>query len=124
MQKKASELQEFADVYVINSDTPEDSRKLQEISEITIPVLLDSDLTVARQFDMLPKPGQPMGGMAEVAQMGFVVIDSTGTIRLQRVDLHFGQNADQILEILKLVETTTFPASSSSEQEHSLKKES
>lgn len=111
MQKQASELQDYADVYVMNGDTPEDSRELQEMSGITIPVLLDPDLSVARQFDMLPKPGQPMGGMGGVAQMGFVVIDSNGTIRLQRVDLNFGQNADQILEILKLVETTTSSAS-------------
>lgn len=111
MQQQADELQEYADVYVINSDTPEDSRTIKEISGITIPVLLDPDLSVARQLDMLPKVDQPMGGMQGVAQMGFVIFDSSGTIRLQRVDLHFGQNADQILEILKLVETTTFSAS-------------
>jgi len=111
LQKQASELQEYADVYVINGDPPKDSRKLKEISGITIPVLLDPDLAVTRQFDMLPKADQPMGGMTGVPQMGFVIIDSKGTIRLQRVDLHFGQDADQILEILKLVEPTTFSAS-------------
>lgn len=66
-------------------------------------MLLDQDLAVARQFDMLPKPGQPMGGMGGVAQMGFVVIDGAGTIRVQRVDTNFGQDADQILEILMLI---------------------
>lgn len=72
-------------------------------------MLLDTTLNVARQFDMLPKSGQPMGGMSGVAQMGFVVIDGTGTIRVQRVDTHFGQDADQILDIVRLVETGVTP---------------
>src|SRR5438067_13105019 len=50
---------------------------------------------------MLPKPNQPMGMMSGVGQMGFVVIDAAGTIRVQRVDIQFGQHAPQILEILR-----------------------
>jgi peroxiredoxin len=103
LQSQVASLEQYADVYVINSDTPENSRKLKEMKGITIPVLLDRDLAVARQFDMLPKPGQPMGGMGGVAQMGFVVIDGNGTIRVQRVDTHFGQDADQIFEILMFI---------------------
>jgi len=88
---------------VINRDTPEDSRQLKQISGISLPVLLDPQLTVARQYDMLPKPGQPMGGMSGVAQMGFVVIDARGTIRVQRADIYFGRHASQILEILQIL---------------------
>jgi hypothetical protein len=50
---------------------------------------------------MLPKSNQPMRMMSGVGQMGFVVIDGTGTIRVQRVDIQFGQHAPQILEILR-----------------------
>lgn len=89
-----------ADVYVINSDTTEQSRRLKQPTGISLPVLLDRQLEVARRYDLLPKRGQPMGG---VAQMGFVIIDADGTIRVQRVDLNFGQHAGQMLEILRLL---------------------
>ncbi len=103
LQKSADALGQQADVYVINRDSPEDSRQLKQISGISLPVLLDPQLTVARQYDMLPKPGQPMGEMSGVAQMGFVVIDVRGTIRVQRADIYFGQHASQILEILQIL---------------------
>ncbi len=90
-------------MYVINSDTPEDSRRLKRVTGINVPVLLDRRLVVARQYDMLPKPGQPMGGMIGVAQMGFVIADAGGTIRMQRVDIQFGRHAGQILEIVRLL---------------------
>ena len=73
------------------------------MSGMSLPVLLDPQLTVARQFDFLPKPGQPMGGMSGVAQMGFIIIDARGTIRVQRADIYFGQHASQILEILQIL---------------------
>ncbi|MDQ3547443.1 MAG: hypothetical protein M3439_01375 [Chloroflexota bacterium] len=96
-------MRDHAQVYVINSDTPEDSFPLWEITKTILPVLLDQDLSVARFFDFLPKPGQPMGGMSGVAQMGFVVIAANGTIRVQRVAVNFGDHAGQILDILDAV---------------------
>ena len=79
------------------------SRRLKQISGISFPVLLDPPLTVAKQYDLLPKPGQPMGGMMGVAQMGFVIADAGGTIRVQRADIQFGAHAGQMLEILRLL---------------------
>ncbi len=70
------------------------------MTHVSLPVLLDRELSWARQYDMLPKRNQPMGMMSGVGQMGFVVIDTSGTIRVQRVDIQFGQHAPQILEIL------------------------
>ncbi len=103
LQKSAEALRQQADVYVINSDTPDNSRRLKQITGIGLPVLLDRDLAFARQYDMLPKPGQPMGMMSGVGQMGFVIVDGAGMIRMQRVDLNFGQHAGQMLEILRQV---------------------
>jgi peroxiredoxin len=94
-----------ADLYVINSDAPAASRQLKAMSGISVPVLLDRSLTVARQYDLLPKPGQPMGGMSGVAQMGFVIVDRRGTIRVQRADIYFGEHAGQIVEILRRLAT-------------------
>lgn len=45
-----------------------------------------------------------MGGMSGVAQMGFVVIDGEGMIRVQRADILFGEHAGQIMEILEIIE--------------------
>lgn len=104
MQQSVEALQAKADVYVVNSDTPEASRELKEITGISVPVLLDQDLAVAGQYDLLPQPGQPMGGMSGVGQMGFVIIDASGIVRIQRVDVNFGDHADQMLEILGLIE--------------------
>lgn len=107
MQQSIDQLRALADVYVVNSDAPEQSRQLKQTTGITAPVLLDRDLAVARQYDLLPKPGQPMGGMSGVGQMGFVIIDRYGTIRIQRVDINFGDHADQMLKILRRIEPTT-----------------
>ncbi len=94
-----------ADPYVINSDAPAASRQLKAMSGINVPVLLDPSLAVARQYDLMPKPGQPMGGMAGVAQMGFVIVDRRGIIRVQRADIYFGRHAGQIAEILRRLAT-------------------
>lgn len=85
---------------MINSDTPEASRQLKTITGISVPVLLDRQLAVARAYDFLPKPGQPMGGMTGVAQMGFVIADGKGTIKVQRADIYFGRHADQMFGIV------------------------
>lgn len=45
-----------------------------------------------------------MGGMSGVSQMGFVVIDAEGIIRIQRADILFGEHAAQIVEILEIIE--------------------
>jgi peroxiredoxin len=82
--KSADALSQQADAYVINSDSPQDSQRLKQITHTTLPVLLDRQLAWARQYDMLPKSNQPMGMMSGVGQMGFVVIDASGTIRVQR----------------------------------------
>lgn len=88
---------------MINGDTPENSRRLKQISGISVPVLLDRQLAVPRQYDMLPKAGQPMGGMSGVAQMGWVIVDASGTIRVQRADVQFGSHTSQMLEVLRLI---------------------
>lgn len=103
LQRSAEALRQVADVYVLNRDAPGESRRLLQMTGISFPVLLDGDLEVARRYDMLPKPGQPMGDMRGIAQMGFVTVDSQGVIRVQRVDILFGQHAGQMLEIVKIL---------------------
>lgn len=91
----ATALRQQAEVYVVNPDTPENSRRVRQVTGIRLPILLDPGYTVAKRFD-LPGDGRPMGGL-----VGYVIIDGAGVIRVQRVDLDFGSHAGQILEILR-----------------------
>lgn len=82
---------------------------MRQRSGAAVPILYDQDLVVAGQYDFLPQPGQPMGGMSGIPQMGFVIIDAQGTIRAQRVDIYFGNNANQILDILAMLDEGSSP---------------
>ena len=103
LQAFAADLQAQADVYTINRDPPADAGQVRQSSGLTLPILYDQDLTVASQYDFLPQPSQPMGGMFGVPQMGFVIIDAQGIIWVQRVDIFFGEHGGQILEILGII---------------------
>ena len=54
-------------MYAINCDMPEDSRRLKQITGISLPVLLDRQLTWARQYDVLPKRNQNGARLASIS---------------------------------------------------------
>ena len=85
----------MADVYVINPDTPENSRQVRAQSRISVPILLDPDYTGAKAYDLAGE-GRPMSGF-----VGYAVIDTAGVVREARVDVDFGTHASQILESLR-----------------------
>ena len=85
----------------VGYDTPESLRQAQVGSGASFPLLSDIDLTVTRLYDMLLRPEWPMGGMGRIPEMGYVIVGPDGLIRLQRVDLYFGDNAGDILMMLK-----------------------
>ena len=91
----------MGDLIAVGYDTPESLRQTQAGSGASFPLLADKDLTVTRLYDMQLRPDWPMGGMGQLPEMGYVMIDGAGKIRLQRVDLYFGDNAGQMLEVLK-----------------------
>ncbi len=97
LAKSVKALQEQAEVYVINPDPPEGSKKVHEMTGLPIPILRDPDYTVAKQFD-LPGAARPMRGL-----VGYVIIDPKGVIRVQRVDIDFGAHAGQLLEIARML---------------------
>lgn len=92
LARTASELQRIADVYVINPDTPENSRKVRAQSGITMPILLDPGYSGAKRYELAGQ-GRPMGGL-----VGYTVIDALGVIHLQRVDIDFGTHSRQIID--------------------------
>lgn len=95
LERQASAIRALADVYVINPDTPENSRRVRQASGVSVPILLDPGYTVARMYD-LPAEGRPMQGL-----VGVVIMDGQGIIRVQRVDIDFGSHGSQIVEILR-----------------------
>lgn len=95
----------MGDLIAVGYDTPESLRYTQAGSGASFPLLADRDLTVTRLYDMQLRPEWPMGGMGEIPEMGYVIIGPDGLIRLQRVDLYFGDNADEILAMMKASQT-------------------
>ncbi len=85
----------MADVYVINPDTPENSRQVRAQTRITVPILLDPGYSGAQTYNLAGE-GRPMSGL-----VGWAVIDRTGIVREQRVDIDFGSHAGQILDALR-----------------------
>ena len=89
-------------VFVSNGyDTPDSLKQTRAGSGASFPLLSDTELTVTRLYDMQLRAGWPMAGMGEIPEMGYVVVDSQGLIRLQRVDIHFGDHVDDILQALQ-----------------------
>ena len=101
MEKRIGEFQAVGDLIALGYDTPASLRQTQAGSGASFPLLSDIDLTVTRLYDMQLRPNWPMGGMGQIPEMGYVVIGADGVIRLQRVDLNFGDHANDILRMMK-----------------------
>ena len=101
LEKRMSDLRDYATVLVVNVDTPSNSRMLKFKTGISIPVLLDRGLRVSRMYDMHSRPGLPMGSMRDVPTMGYIIVDGAGIIRFQRARLYFGDDADVMIAKLK-----------------------
>jgi peroxiredoxin len=104
LEKRLDEFQAEGDLIAVGYDTPESLSQTQAGSGVSFPLLADRDLTVTRLYDMQLRPDWPMGGMGEIPEMGYVIVDANGLIRLQRVDLYFGDNAGQILNVLSTLD--------------------
>lgn len=85
----------------VGYDTPETLRQTRAGSGASFPLLADKDMQVTRLYDMQLRPDWPMGGMGDIPEMGYVVVDTEGRIQLQRVDLYFGDNSEDILTTMK-----------------------
>ena len=104
MEKHTQEFRAVGDLVAVGYDTPASLKQTQAGSGASFPVLSDIDLTVTRMYDMQLRSNWPMGGMGDIPEMGYVVVGADGLIRLQRVDLHFGDNAGDILLMMKATE--------------------
>lgn len=101
MEERIDEFRAVGELIAAGYDTPESLRRTQAASGASFPLVSDMDLTVTRLYDMQLRPGWPMSGMGDIPEMGYVVVGPDGRIRLQRVDLNFGDNADDILAAMR-----------------------
>lgn len=69
---------------------------MHELLGRKITLLTDPDLRVIGAFRMQ----HAMGG-ATIGNMGYAIVDGSGTVRTAVVDPLFGRNADQILGVLR-----------------------
>ena len=91
----------MGDWVAVGYDTPESLKQTQAGSGASFPLLSDIEMTVTRLYDLQLRPDWPMGGMGDIPEMGYVVVGADGLIKLQRVDLYFGDNASDILSAMK-----------------------
>ena len=101
MEKRIDEFQAVGDWVAVGYDTPESLKQTQAGSGASFPLLSDIEMTVTRLYDLQLRPDWPMGGMGDIPEMGYVVVGADGLIKLQRVDLYFGDNASDILSAMK-----------------------
>jgi len=101
LEKRIDEFQAVGDWVAVGYDTPESLKQTQAGSGASFPLLSDIEMTVTRLYDLQLRPDWPMGGMGDIPEMGYVVVGADGLIKLQRVDLYFGDNASDILSAMK-----------------------
>lgn len=94
--KKIDDLNVEAEVVAISVDPPEEMAKMHELLGRNITLLTDPDLRVIGAFQMQ----HSMGG-ATIGNMGYAIVDRSGTVRTAVVDPLFGRNVDEILRVLQ-----------------------
>ncbi len=70
-------------------DTPEAQRRLASDLNLSFPLLSDPTMETIRAYGM---KGEGM----DMADMGYVVVDTQGRIRTRQVDRRFGENVGMI----------------------------
>lgn len=78
----------------ISSDRSDDVRRMAGELGYAFPVLSDPSLDVIYRYSM-------KGKGSTMADMGYVLIDAAGRVRLRQIDHRFGEHADEIVEHLR-----------------------
>ncbi|MBI3625059.1 MAG: peroxiredoxin family protein [Candidatus Rokubacteria bacterium] len=85
---------EGAAVLGVSIDTPEAAARLARDLGLTFPILADVSMDVIRAYQM---KGEGM----EMSDMGYVIIDKQGRIRVRQIDRRFGENVEMIVQALR-----------------------
>ena len=81
-------------MFAVSIDTPEQTRRIVRVFGLTFPLLSDPGMQVIRAYRM---KGEGM----EMADLGYVVIDREGRIRVRRLDREFGDHVELLLHHLR-----------------------
>ncbi len=85
-----------AEVMAISSDRTEDAQRMARELGFALPVLSDPKLDVIYSYSM-------KGPHSRTADMGYVLIDPSGRIRIRQVDHRFGEHASEIIRGLERI---------------------
>lgn len=85
---------EGAAVLGVSGDNTDAAARLTQELGLPFPILSDPRMAVVRAFAMY---GDSMG----MPEMGYVVIDKQGRIRVRQVDRQFGEHVDSIVRAVR-----------------------
>lgn len=80
-------------VFAVSIDRQATARTLRQELGLTLPILSDPDMAMSRASGM---KGEGM----MMADMGYVVIDRDGRIRARRINRRFGQDVEDVVELV------------------------
>lgn len=83
-----------AEVLALSNDDRDHARSMAAELRGSIVVLSDPSMQVIDRYGM-------KGDNMPMADMGYVVIDHSGHVRVRKVDRTFGQHLDEIIQALK-----------------------
>jgi peroxiredoxin len=81
-------------VIAVSIDTPDDQRRLATDLRLPFALLSDPGMRVIRAYGM-------KGSGMDMADMGYVVVDKRGRIRVRELDRHFGEHSEAIVRALQ-----------------------
>ncbi len=82
-----------AEVFAISKDGTDDARRMATDLGLDFPVLSDPSMEVIDRYGM-KGAGMPM------ADMGYVLIDASGRLRVRKIDRQFGDHAGVLVQEL------------------------
>ncbi|MGH7318328.1 MAG: peroxiredoxin family protein [Candidatus Rokuibacteriota bacterium] len=101
LQYRVKELtSEGAAVFAVSIDNPQQARQLVQKFALSYPILSDPGMKVIQQYGM-------KGERMKMADLGYVVIDLQGRIRVKRIDREFGDHADLLLRHVRQAKAQT-----------------
>jgi peroxiredoxin len=91
------------EVFAISIDGQEDARRMATELGLDFPVLSNPSMDVIYRYRM-------KGDRMPMADMGYVLIDTTGRIRQHRIDRRFGEHIGNLVESLQSMTERRGPA--------------
>lgn len=85
-----------AEVFAISKDNRADARRMATQARLDFPVLSDPSMEAISGYGMQSRKMQ-------MADMGYVLIDTSGRVRVRRIDRRFGEHASEIVEALRRI---------------------